>query len=586
MATTEQLLKLSPRGAIVRMINDENNTFFDGSDAGPLVISPPLSVGAIRTEVEISVRRRLSGNDGLPHAGQLAFRYNRLDVEMTLSGKLNGFRPEMPTSTQVLLDELTRRTGIKFDLEDFILEDIIRSNAAPYLLKAKPESLRWVGDLEVMLIDLTDLASYIPGGLPSQPISLSFKGPAINTKDYQPYLNATAQWKDIPALALNSAVTSLSHPLAQFLQKTVGPVGEFLKESTSPWVVSAGAAQYNLRDAVLVSKDESVANLNPLVPAANKALRVRLSSLDTKYGSKDLLVPYAAIDFNTSQFNNRPRLKQAAVVNASNGTPWNKYLNSLVAPSVITSIPGTVDLRISGPDRWVANPSVPSPTNLYNAVVQYNGSRRAYDVRPYFEQCNRIIVLTVSDHNTGYQGNIAFHYRAPVMINEVMPDAVLASPYVFDLAPSEGVGPYTITKISGNLAPGHTLGADHRITGTSTVANRYSVVYDVQDSIGTKVRYTLSYRVVIADITVSGDPPAVARGTAYNFTFQVAGGVPDYFYRLIDPMGSSNEISLVSSSNPTINGVFGGNAGTRTYVLEVTDSRGVVFTRTFSIQVT
>lgn len=584
MSSTEDLLKLSTRGAIVRMVNDENHTFFDGGISGPLLISAPLTVDGIRTEVEISVRRRLSGNDQLPYPGQLAFRYNRLDVEHTLAGKLNGFRPAMPTSTRVVLDELTRRTGIVFENDDFVLEDIIRNNAAPYVLKAKVESLRWVGELPVTLIDLTELSSYIPGGLPSGGVSqLVLKGPAINTKDNQPYLNASSTRAELSGLLLNSPVTAVSHPLAVWIAKVVGQLGGYLRDLPSPWNVTTTAAPYNLRNAELISKDETITGLNPLVPAATKVARVRLSALDSTYGAKDLLIPYAPLSFNTSEFNNMPRLKSSAVVNASNGTPWNKWLNSLTAPSVITSLPDGMDLRISGPDRWVADANTPSPTNLFNAVIQYNGARRAYDIKPYYEECNRVLAFTVSDKNTGYQGNMVFHYRAPIMINEVMPDAVVGSPYDHDLAPSEGVAPYVITRVSGALAPNHSLMGTH-VGGPTAAAGRFAVVYDVTDAEGTKVRYNLSYRAIIADINIAGNPPPASIGYSYTFEFTVTGGVPTYTYSLTE-LGGSTGLHLVSPFSPQVTGTITGSPGTRSYVLEVTDSQGTVTTRNFTLVV-
>lgn len=583
MATTDELLKMSPHGAIVRMINDRNHTFFDGGETGSLVISPPLDEGGIRTEVEISVRRRLSGSEQLPFGGSLAFRYNRLDVENTLSGKLTGYRPAMPTSTQVLLDELTRRTGIKFDLEDFVLEDIIRSNAAPYVLKAKPESLRWIGQMEITLIDLVDLSTYLPGGLPGSQQTLKFQSPAISTKTNQPYLNVTPLRADRKALQLNSPITSPSHPLKLFLDKAVGPLGQFLHDSTSPWVVSSSATPYNLMNAALVSTGEVLAGQNPLAPNATYVMRVRLSSLDTRYGTKDLLLPYAPVDFTTSAFTPKPRLKSSAVVNASNGTPWNKWLNSLVAPSIITSLPDGMDLRISGPDAWLAEAGVPSPTNLYNAVVQYNGQRRAYDQDPYFEQCNRVIVLTVSDLNTAYQGNLTFHYRAPIVINEKMPDGVLGSDYFFALDPTEGVAPYTFTQVSGNLAPEHQLDGSN-IAGPSSQTGRYSIVYDVTDAAGTTVRYALSYRVVIADLAINGTPPDATVGVAYEFLFDVSGGVPGYSYNLSVVGTPSNEVMLETPFTPRLRGTFT-SAGPHTFVLDATDQKGTVASRTFTINV-
>lgn len=584
MATTEQLLRLSTRGAIVRMVNDENGTFFDGSPRGPLTISPPLSLGGLRTEVEIGIRRQLAGDDLLPFPGELVFRYNRLDIEFNLGGKLSGFRPPMPTSTQVLLDEMTRRTGIRFETEDFVLEDINRSNGAPYVLRAKPESLRWVGEIAVVLIDLVDLDTFIEGGLPSSPQSLSFNSPVARTPDNQPYLNATAHHRALEAVPLNSVVDSIDHPLFHFLQKTVGPLGTYLRDSVSPWVVELEPSSYNAQGAVLLSRDTILDNLNPLVPTAHRMARVRLGHLDAAYGDKDLLIPYATVNFDDSQFTPMARFKVSAVVNASNGTPWNRYLNSLPAPSVITSLPNGLDLRFSGPDEWVANASTPGPTNLYNAVVQYNGTPRAYDMRSFHPECNRVIVFTVSDHNTAYQGNLTFHYRAPIMIDEDMPDAVLGSTYVHDFNPSEGVGPYTMTRVSGDLGPNHVLGADNRVSGPTNALGRFSVVYDVQDSSGVTVRYSLSYRAVVGPIVVSGTPPAATAGEPYEFTFTVSGGVPDYSYQLFDTGGGSG-LSLPNPFVPRVVGTLSGSPGSRSYALEVTDSQGTITTLSFSINV-
>lgn len=583
MATTEQLLELSTRGAIVRMINDENKTFFNGDEAGPLVISPPLVKGGIRTEVEVSIRRKLSGMDELPFAGQLAFRYNRLDVENTFYGRLNGFRPSMPTSTQVLLDELTARMGIKFEKDDFILEDIIRNNAAPYVLKAKPESLRWVGSMAIQLIDLTDLATYVPGGLPVPVQTLELAKPVLRSRDVFPYLNVTPFVGELNAIGLNEPVESASHPLSAFLRKVMPAYGAYRRGGADTWTYAAGDGVGNTRGAQLISLGEIVAGNNALLDS-NVVARVRLGAGNTGLGDKDLLLPYALPNFNNSQFNGTPRLKATAVVNASNGTAWNKWLNALVAPSVITSLPAGLNLRFSGPDLWVADADNPSPTNLYNAVVQYNGSRRAYDIDGYYAECNRALVVTISDKNTAYQGNLTFHYRAPIIINEKLPDGELGTAYNFALNPREGVAPYTFTRISGVFAPEHTLTADHRIAGDSTQTGTYQSVYDVKDAAGTVVRYTLFYRVIVGLMRIAGVPPVATRGTPYEFTFEVAGGVPAYTYRLINNSGGS-ELSLPSPFNPRVAGTFTGAAGTRSFALEVTDQQGSVATYSFTITV-
>lgn len=582
MATTEQLLELTTRGAIVRMVNDQNGTFFDGSQSSKLVISPPLALGGLRTEVELSIRRAFSASENLPVQGKLAFRFNRLDVANTLEGILDGFRPAMPTSTQVLLNELTRRTGIRFETDDFVLEDIIRSNAAPYVIKAKQESLRWIGEISVTLIDLTDLATYMPPGLPAQRQTLMINSPASSSRNHQPYLNATTVRHLLSDVALGSPVAAAFDPLVTFLNEAVGPLNSFLKGSTPPWRVSATPAPYNLMGAQLISMGELLPGVNALVPDLRLVARVRLGADDTAYSNKDLLIPYGLPSFANSTFNDIPRLRVTAVVNASNGTPWNLWMNSLVAPSVITALPA-MDLRFSGPDRWVANPNVPSPTNLYNAVVQYNGSRRPFDIRPYYTECNRVLVLTMSDHNTAYQGNLTFHYRAPIIVDETLPDAILGTPYVFAFNPREGVAPYTLQQASGAPAPGHVLTPEQTLAGTALSTGRFTFAFDVRDAQNTVVRYSMSYRVVIGDMVVIGQPPAGVRGEPYEYMFTVRGGQPDYSYRLIaDP---ALGLSLPNIFIPRVVGNFTGEAGTRTFTLEVTDTVGTVLTHTFSITV-
>jgi hypothetical protein len=216
-------------------------------------------------------------------------------------------------------------------------------------------------------------------------------------------------------------------------------------------------------------------------------------------------------------------------------------------------------------------------------VIQYNGPRRSSDIAPYYTQCNRVLVVTVSDKNTAYQGNLVFHYRSPIVINDRPTNAIFGSAYEFALSPSEGVAPYTVTMVSGQLAPTHVITADHRIVGNTTTTGLFNATIDVTDAAGTTVRFALSYRSVVGPILVEGEPPQAVRGTPYSLTFKVSGGRPDYTYRLL-PIGQG--LSLPSPFVPKVEGTFTGAAGNRTYTLEVTDSVGTVYTHSFTITVT
>lgn len=583
MATNEQLKRLTPKGAVVRMVNDLNTTQFDGSESSPLEISLPRVVASHRTEVDLTIRRSRSNSELISDPGVKSFRFNRLDVEATLGGKLGGYRPTMPSSTRIVLDELTRRTGIVFQDDDFVLEDINRDNAAPYVLKAKEGSLRWVGSTNVELLDLTDISIYLAGSLPTGPYSLGLTPVVWNTKDHQPYLNATSLSEDLQNIALNEPVASANHPLLQWLSKAVGALGGYKQGSDSPWVYNASVAPYNARGAILVSRDETQSGLNVLVPSATKVARVRLSSADSVYGNKDLLIPYGVPTFDLSDYNPTPRLKAVGVVNASDGSSWNKWLNDLPAPSIITSLPVGLNLRFSGPDEWVADVDNPSPTNLFNAVVQYNGSPRGYDVRPYNPLCNRLVIFTVSSSNTAYQGNLTFHYRAPIIVNETLPDAVLGSPYNFDLQPREGVAPYSLTFVSGALCPSHAL-VGSVIQGSTDSTGRYSVTYDVTDAVGTKVRYLLQYRSVVGPLVLQGNPPAGVRGQPYSYTFQISGGVPDYLYQLTD-RSDSTELTVPDPNHPMVSGTFSNTPGDRHFVLRAIDQQGTTTEFSFTVSV-
>lgn len=201
MDTTQILLTQHPRDAIVMMLNLENDTNFAIDDIE--VSAPTALVGTPNTEVTLSVRRSRGKNDKLPYGdvGPITFRYNRLDVAHHFNGVLGGFDTELPTSTQTLLDEITSRVGQEFVLDDIVLEDISRETVLAYRLKAKAESLRWVGEMPVVVSGVLDLASY------ASLITPTTLGEPAHQQRYSPVnavlpsLNVTALQTPLRALA-------------------------------------------------------------------------------------------------------------------------------------------------------------------------------------------------------------------------------------------------------------------------------------------------------------------------------------------------------------------------------------------------
>lgn len=582
--TTEDLLKYSTRGAIVTMVNAENGTFFDGGEAGQLVISEPISVGGRRTEVELSIRRRVSKIDALPYPGKIAFRFNRLDVSGTLSGTLAGFFPPLPTSTRILLDEMTKRSGIAFEDDDFVLEDIIRSNAAPYVLKAKRESLRWIGQMEIPLLNLIDLPQLVRQGMGSLVPQLDQSRQLVAAEDNQPYLNATPLVERLDSILINSPVVDLTHPLVEVIKGVVPELGEYLQSSPTPWDVRTANSTYNLRGAMLVARDVVADNTNPINPALNLTATVRLSTADTVYLKKDIVIPYARLNLGNSDFDDAPRLTTSAVINASDATNWNAWVNTLQAGTLITSLPAGMDLRWSGPERWVADAVTPSRTNLYGCGILYNGPRRGYDPAPYYNRCNRVLALAMSLNNTAYRGTYIIHYRAPIIVNETIPNIVVGVPYSFDFNPTEGQAPYTVRLLSGALPPGLSIGSDNKLTGTVEVEGGYTFTVEVSDGRGVKVNYLYTVSSRIAPLVISGLPPTGRIGQPYSFAFNVSGGVPPYDFNIA--LGSPGPgLSLPDLRQPVISGTPTAPAGTRTFTIEVNDARSVSATTNASITV-
>lgn len=204
MDTTQILLTYAPRDAIVMMLNIENGTNFTIDD---ILVGPPTTVaGSKNTEVTLSVRPPRGKNDQLPYGNMtpIQFKYNRLDVAQHFNGVLGGFDIELPTSTQILLDEITRRLGQEFVLDDIVLEDISRKNATIYKLRAKSESLRWYGEMAVVVGGVVDLNSYLSAISPPTLGTLNNRRPYVTVNAVNPGLNLTALQDEIKAIPLNT----------------------------------------------------------------------------------------------------------------------------------------------------------------------------------------------------------------------------------------------------------------------------------------------------------------------------------------------------------------------------------------------
>ena len=577
MRDNETLLALRPKDAIIAMVNAENNSKFptETFDFGvPEVVSGRI------TKVRLTVRDVRGNNDDVPYSGAFDFTYHRLDIGEHFSDVLAGFTPELPTSSQVLIDELTRRIGQDFFLEDLVIEDIGRSNATPYRLKAKKESLRWVGEIVVDTVSITDLSVYmldaVPASLGRVPETKCLTDLVVNL----PFQNASQSIPLFTSLQLDEPA-QLSLVLQALIQRTLPRPGALLSAETTPWVTSPTPGPWNLYNARILNENFPVVH-SPAVLGANpeldRAIHVQLSAEHcTNLQGIDLFIPFRQPVFDDNEFSDKPRLTKIGVVSTSNGTPWNRWLNSLTVPHVFTTLPDVVgDFLISGPLRWEVNSEIPGPTNLYNAVVQYNGVRRPQDLVPANSSLNRVMVVTLSDFNTAYRGNMSFYYRAPIVLPSTIPNALLGQPYSGPLPPTAGTPPYAMAIASGALAPGHTLDeTSFQITGEASNTGTFNVGIEVVDSTNVVVRYNYTYHVTVGPLGVTGTAPSGAVGSPYSYTFGVINAVGltnmTILSGLLPPGVVLNGSTFTLSGTPLVGGIY--------YVtLRLVDSRNIPLT--------
>lgn len=181
------------------MLNLENGSNFTIED---IEVGPPSPGTYKNTKVTLTVKTPVAKNHQIPYSGTLTFEYNRLLVPIHFDGVLGGYSQQLPTSSQILLNEITNRVGQRFVLDDFVLEDIGRHNASAYVLRAKSESLRWRGSMVVRLGDIADLENAL-GALMPDTLGQLDDSNLFNTVNLSaPHLNATPHMADIEAMTV------------------------------------------------------------------------------------------------------------------------------------------------------------------------------------------------------------------------------------------------------------------------------------------------------------------------------------------------------------------------------------------------
>lgn len=165
--------------------------------------------------------------------------------------------------------------------------------------------------------------------------------------------------------------------------------------------------------------------------------------------------------------------------------------------------------------------------------------------------------------------------------SQSLPDAVVGSPYSQSLLATGGAPPYTWSVSGGSLPAGLILNANGQITGTPVVVGVFSFSVQVRDAGGRIATgfYTLTVQPRL-EITTNTTMPAGRVGTPYGQQFEASGGDPPYEWSTTDPMPPGLSFSRFGtiSGRPT-------TTGTYSFTVTVTDSRGLMDSKRFTLTV-
>lgn len=111
--------------------------------------APTALVGA-RTEVTMYALS--DGQAQSRFSGQKTIRYDRIHIDTILHDLDRSIVIELPCNTNDIFDKMVTSEGWYFDYDDFVTENIPVGTQS-YRLVARPDSLRWVGDTQITLLE-------------------------------------------------------------------------------------------------------------------------------------------------------------------------------------------------------------------------------------------------------------------------------------------------------------------------------------------------------------------------------------------------------------------------------------------------
>ena len=143
MSDTLRLLKYDPAVALLIMANNHLNLRMMPQYVS---ISAPRAIDFDTTEVTFTSHTSVDRNIPSLYTGEFDYRYKRIDVNDIFAGMSLDLMP--PATIRGIINNLSLATGLVVTADDF--ENGLVEGSF-FVLKAKPGSLRWVGETTVVL---------------------------------------------------------------------------------------------------------------------------------------------------------------------------------------------------------------------------------------------------------------------------------------------------------------------------------------------------------------------------------------------------------------------------------------------------
>jgi len=192
MSETLRLLKYDPAVALLIMANNHFNITLRPEFT---TVGDPVVVAGSETLTDVVIKTRDTIDEVIysSYTGQMTYRYNRISVSEIFAGMSLDITP--PITILGVLTNMAAASGLAFTEDDFE-NGLVESNS--FVLKAKPNSLRWVGQTTVMLnepgvsLQLADafsnniLNGFYPPVFEEYPLPAVLAKPELNGLTYAP----------------------------------------------------------------------------------------------------------------------------------------------------------------------------------------------------------------------------------------------------------------------------------------------------------------------------------------------------------------------------------------------------------------